>query len=65
MKTNKKSGIKIVSVIIMLVFVIGVGIIMLFPFDNRNLRIEFLTSQESYLLERSKEEVMEIFCHRI
>ena len=58
MKTNKKSGIKIVSVIIMLGFVIGVGIIMLFPFDNRNLRIEFLTSQESYLLERSNEEVI-------
>ena len=58
MKTNKKSGIKIASIIIMLVFVIGVGIIMLFPFDNRDLRIEFLTSQESYLLERSKEEVI-------
>lgn len=58
METNKRSGMKIVNVIIMLAFAIGVGMIMLFPFDNRDLRIEFLTNHESYLLERSKEEVI-------
>lgn len=47
------------KILIGLLFIIGVGIIMFFPFDNRNLKLEIVTNQETYVLNKSNIEILE------
>lgn len=65
MKKEKQNRITIVQVLIIVAFIIGAGVIALFPFDNRNLELKFVTDVGEYTEKESNVEIAEGKCKEL
>lgn len=65
MKSEKITGIRVIQIVLMIVFVAGSIMLALFPFPNRNLNLHFVTSETESLVFLSNEKIKEGVCREI
>ncbi len=57
MKNKKKTGLRIIRLLIILVFIVGTGIIAVYPFKNRDLTVEIVSDKGKIVIEKSSKEI--------
>ncbi len=62
---KKLTGFKIFRIFLVLAFIIGAIIITIYPFDNRNLTLYFVTEEEKYEVKHNNVEIAEGNCKEV
>lgn len=57
MKNKKKTGLRFIRLFIILVFIIGIGIIAVYPFKNRDLTVEIVSDEGKIVIEKSSKDI--------
>lgn len=57
MNSKKRTKVNIIKILLFAVFIVGAIVIAVYPFDNRNLSIHFVTEENEYVIERNNEEI--------
>lgn len=65
MKKKNFSGMKAVSIVLIVAFIIGTVVIAVFPFDNRNLTLYFITDDNEYEVHKNNEDIATGNCREI
>ena len=64
-KGNKSAGYKISRIVLFVLLLVGIALILLYPFDNRNLSIYFITGDAVYVAKSNNLEIAEGKCKEI
>lgn len=65
MKSRKNAGLKVIYIVIAVIFIAGSLGIMLYPFANRSLKIEFITKENSYMEKVGSEAIARGNCREL